>query len=81
MAVAVADLLPNGLSAIYTFFDPDESARSLGTFCILWQIEESFSGQQNYLYLGYWIQNCSKMAYKASCIPQERYINGVWQHP
>ncbi len=81
IAVAVADQLPNGLSAIYTFFDPDESARSLGTFCILWQIEESFPAQQRYLYLGYWIQNCSKMAYKSSYTPQERYINGVWQHP
>ena len=81
LAVAVTDLLPGGLSAVYTFFDPDQSSRSLGTFCILWQIEECFLTQQDYLYLGYWIQNCPKMAYKAFYTPQERYINGVWQCP
>ena len=81
IAVAAVDHLPNGLSAIYTFFDPDQAARSLGTFCILWQIEESRVLQLDYLYLGYWIQNCPKMAYKSSYTPQERYINDVWQRP
>ncbi len=81
IAVAAVDHLPNGLSAIYTFFDPDQAARSLGTFCILWQIEESRVLQLDYLYLGYWIQNCPKMAYKSFYTPQERYINGVWQRP
>ncbi|MCK5893548.1 MAG: arginyltransferase [Endozoicomonadaceae bacterium] len=79
LAVAVVDYLPSGLSAIYTFFDPDFHSRSLGTFCILWQIEETKCLQKNYLYLGYWIQNCSKMAYKARYIPQERYINSEWR--
>lgn len=79
IAVAVVDCMPRGLSAIYTFFDPDLRSRSLGTFCVLWLIEETKNFQQNYLYLGYWIQNCSKMTYKAYYTPQERYINGEWR--
>ena len=63
MSVAVTDQQPNGLSAIYTFFEPDEERRSLGVLSILQQIEVCRLGLP-YLYLGYWVQDCAKMAYK-----------------
>jgi arginyl-tRNA--protein-N-Asp/Glu arginylyltransferase len=78
IAVAVAVILEDGQSAIYTFFDPEEHKRSLGTYTILWQIENARSLGLEYLYLGYWIRNCQKMAYKSSFKPLELYINNHW---
>jgi arginine-tRNA-protein transferase len=78
LAVAVTDLLPNGLSAVYTFYDPDEERRSLGRFAILWQIGEALRLDLNAVYLGYWIKNCKKMNYKTQYRPIELLINQRW---
>ncbi len=78
LAVAVADRLDNGYSAIYTFFDPLESARSPGVFAILALIEETRRASMDYLYLGYWIQQCAKMSYKMEYQPLELYVNNRW---
>ncbi len=79
LAVAVTDILPNGLSAIYTFFDPDEERRSLGRYCILWQIEETRRRGLDGLYLGYWIRDCRKMRYKTEYRPLELLIQRQWR--
>ncbi len=78
VGVAVADALDDGLSAIYTFYDPDLNDRSLGTFAVLWQIKMAESLGLDYLYLGYWIKQCQKMAYKTQYRPLELYVNGNW---
>jgi arginyl-tRNA--protein-N-Asp/Glu arginylyltransferase len=78
LAVAVTDILPDGLSAVYTFFDPDEKRRSLGVFSVLWQIEEAKARSLPWVYLGYWIQECQKMSYKANYRPLELFTNGRW---
>lgn len=79
-AVAVMDLLPDGLSAVYTFFDPQLERRGLGTYAILWQIEEAHRRQLPYLYLGYWVENSPKMHYKIRFTPIEIYRRTHWQH-
>ncbi|EAQ99187.1 arginyltransferase [Congregibacter litoralis] len=79
VAVAVVDMMLDGLSAIYTFFDPDETTRSLGRYAVLWQIERSRSLGLPYVYLGYWIRNCDKMSYKSDYQPLELLINNQWQ--
>ena len=78
-AVAVADRLKDGLSAVYAFFDPEFSNRGLGTYSILWQIEETRRLGLEWLYLGYWIADAPKMLYKQEFRPQERFIDGRWQ--
>lgn len=78
IAVAVADALDDGLSAIYTFYEPEMTSRGLGTFAVLWQIEQTRVLQRDYLYLGYWIKQCQKMAYKIQYRPLELYVNGNW---
>ena len=78
IGVAVVDELADGLSAIYTFFEPDEAKRSLGKFAILWLIEECKARGLPYLYLGYWIQECQKMSYKADYKPLQMYVNNQW---
>ncbi len=78
IGVAVADLIDDGLSAIYTFYDPALHDRSLGTFAVLWQIEATRELGLEYVYLGYWIKQCQKMAYKIQYRPLELYINGNW---
>ena len=77
--VAVADRLKDGLSSVYTFFDPELSGRGIGTYCILWQIEETRRLGLEWLYLGYWIADSPKMLYKQEFLPQERFIDGRWQ--
>lgn len=79
LAVAATDVLPTGLSAMYTFFDPDDKRRSLGRHAILWQIQESLRLGLPYLYLGYWIKECQKMNYKTQYQPLEGFINEQWQ--
>ncbi len=64
VGLSVTDKLDDGLSAIYTYYEPDLANRSLGTFAILNQISEVKKLNLSYLYLGYWIKNCRKMAYK-----------------
>ncbi len=79
IAVAVTDELSNSLSAIYTFYDTELSkGRSLGSFCILWQIQETQKMELKYLHLGYWIKECQKMNYKIQYRPLEVYVNNHW---
>ena len=78
VAVAVTDVLENGLSAIYTFFDPDQSKRSLGSYAILWQIKKGIELELPYLYLGYWIKQCQKMSYKSDYRPLQLLVNNRW---
>jgi len=79
LAVASVDRLHNALSAVYTFFEPEESARSLGTLAILWQIEEAKRQNLEHIYLGYWIKQCQKMVYKDKYRPFEILRDGHWQ--
>ena len=72
------DELDQGFSAVYTFFDPEISGASLGTYNILWQIEQCRSLGLPYLYLGYWIAESRKMAYKERFKPIEGLVNGSW---
>lgn len=78
LAVAVIDVMDNGLSAIYTFYDPDLPGRSLGAYAILWQIERARELGLASVYLGYWIKQCRKMSYKINYRPIELLINGRW---
>ncbi len=75
LAVAINDMLTDGVSAVYTFFDPDESKRGLGIYAILQQIEIAKQTNKSFVYLGYWIEQCEKMAYKNNYSALE-YFNG-----
>ncbi len=80
LGVAVTDILPQGLSATYTFFDPEEGiARGLGSYAILRQIEEARQRDLAYLYMGYWVADCDKMSYKTRFQPIEGLIDGQWE--
>lgn len=79
VAVAVTDRCPDGLSAVYTFFDPDEQARGLGTFAILAQIAWARRIQRDHLYLGYWIAGHPKMDYKRRFGPLEILGEDGWR--
>jgi arginine-tRNA-protein transferase len=76
--VSIIDILDDGLSSVYTFFDPDVPGASYGTYNILWQVEQCRSLGLRYLYLGYWIEQCPSMSYKARFRPVEQLINGQW---
>lgn len=77
-AVAIVDLLNNGLSAVYTFFDPKFSRYSLGTYAILWQLNYAKKKNVDFIYLGFWVKDCRKMAYKSQYKPMQGYINKEW---
>lgn len=77
--VSIIDLLSDGLSSVYTFYDPDLQGASLGTYSILWQIGQCQHLGHSYLYLGYWIRNSRKMAYKVNFRPLEVLRLGQWQ--
>ena len=79
LAVAVVDHLQDGLSAVYTFFDPEEGARSLGRLAVLKQVELARALQLKWLYLGYWIEECRKMSYKREYAPLEVLRDGQWE--
>ena len=79
VAVTVADQMLDGLAAIYTFFDPDQPQRSLGTEAILLQIRQAQSMGLPFVYLGYWIDGCRKMSYKSRFPPLELFVDGHWQ--
>ncbi|MES9912586.1 MAG: arginyltransferase, partial [Candidatus Sedimenticola sp. 4PFRAG1] len=72
-------LLPLGLSAVYTFFDPDYSGISPGVFSILWQVESAKQRGLPWLYLGYWVPGCRKMAYKTEYRPIQLFKQGKWR--
>ncbi len=78
IAVCLTDVLSDGLSMVYSFYDPDEGERSLGTFMILDHIERARRLGLPYLYLGYWVEGSRKMAYKARFLPQQRLVAGGW---
>lgn len=79
VGVAVTDQLKTGLSAIYTFFEPELEKDSLGVFSVLRQIELCNALHLPYLYLGYWVPGCQKMQYKTQYKPTELLIDGEWQ--
>lgn len=79
IGVAVTDNLASSLSALYTFFKPEQQQRSLGNFAILQQIELAKSLNKPFLYLGYQIDTCQKMSYKQNFLPHERFFDDKWQ--
>lgn len=74
----LTDRMADGLSAVYSFFDPALPKHSLGSYMILWLIERAAELGLPYVYLGYWISGSSKMAYKDKFQPLERYAQGNW---
>jgi leucyl-tRNA---protein transferase len=76
--VSIIDCLPDGLSSVYTFFDPESSKRSYGSYGILWQIAYTAALGLPQLYLGYWVEGSPKMAYKINYQPNERLQHGYW---
>ena len=77
-AVCLTDVLDDGLSLVYSFFDQHVSGRSLGTFLILDHIARAARMGLSYVYLGYWVDGSPKMAYKARFMPQERLTGAGW---
>ncbi len=78
IAVSVADIMDNGISAVYTYYDPAQNKRSLGSFAILFLVEEAKKHQLDSVYLGYWIKNSSKMNYKSAYRPLEIQSGDRW---
>jgi len=75
----LVDRLGDGLSAVYSFFDEEDRERSLGTYMILWLIDEAYGQELPFMYLGFWIDGCSNMAYKSRFKPLERITPDGWE--
>jgi arginyl-tRNA--protein-N-Asp/Glu arginylyltransferase len=78
IAIALTDVLGDGLSMVYSFFEPDLAARSLGTFMVLDHIARAQRMGLAYVYLGYWVRGSRKMDYKSRFLPQERLMPDGW---
>ncbi len=78
-AIAIVDLLDNALSAVYTFFEPEFSSYSLGTYAVLWQINHAKEMNLAFVYMGFWIKDCRKMSYKTQYQPIQGFINNEWK--
>ncbi|HEX8963555.1 MAG TPA: arginyltransferase [Rhodocyclaceae bacterium] len=77
--VSIIDVLDDGLSSVYTFYEPDQPGTSYGTYAILWQIGQCRHLKLPYLYVGYWIRDSRKMSYKENFRPQEILRLGKWE--
>lgn len=78
-AAALVDVLQDGLSLVYSFFDPEAARRSLGVYTILDHIQQAYAAGFQYVYLGYWIPGSEKMDYKAAFDPLELLVEGEWR--
>jgi len=78
IGVSITDVIESGLSGVYKFFDPKEANRSLGTQIILWHVQQALERKLAYVYLGYWIAESPKMAYKARFRPLEQLTAAGW---
>jgi leucyl-tRNA---protein transferase len=79
IACVLVDLLHDGLSLVYSFYDPSETRRSLGSFAILDHVLQAQTAELAYVYLGYWVSGSAKMAYKARFTPLEVLKPGGWR--
>ena len=78
IAVCLVDKMDDGISGVYSFFDPEQQDRSLGTFIILWMIDAAKELGLPYVYLGYWIAESRKMSYKRRFAPLEAFMGKGW---
>ena len=79
LGACLTDRLSDGLSAVYSFYEPSDEKRSIGTYIVLWLVERARELGLPYVYLGYWVPESRKMAYKARFRPSEVLMGGTWR--